>query len=94
MINRYMKENLYGAGGLVNQGLSAEIIAERWKLSRADLDTLSMASHQKAAAAARNGWLEGDRVMMESLLGFKRAGADAILTYFAPRAAAILNATR
>ncbi len=42
-------------------------------------------------AAARNGWLDGDRVMMESLLGFKRAGADAVLTYFAPRAAAILN---
>ena len=43
-------------------------------------------------AAARNGWLDGDRVMMESLLGFKRAGADAVLTYFAPRAAALLNA--
>jgi porphobilinogen synthase len=43
-------------------------------------------------AAARNGWLDGDRVMMETLVGFKRAGADAILTYFAPRAAAILNA--
>lgn len=43
-------------------------------------------------AAARNGWLDGDRVMMESLLGFKRAGADGILTYFAPRAARILNA--
>jgi len=43
-------------------------------------------------AAARNGWLDGDRVMMEALLAFKRAGADAVLTYFAPRAAAILNA--
>ncbi|MGE0700028.1 MAG: porphobilinogen synthase [Hyphomicrobiaceae bacterium] len=43
-------------------------------------------------AAARNGWLDGDRVMMEALLCFKRAGADGILTYFAPRAAAILNA--
>jgi porphobilinogen synthase len=43
-------------------------------------------------AAAGNGWLDGDRVMMESLIAFKRAGADAILTYFAPRAAAILNA--
>ena len=43
-------------------------------------------------AAARNGWLDGDRVMMEALLGFKRAGADAILTYFAPRAARLLNA--
>ena len=39
------------------------------------------------AAAANNGWLDGDRAMMESLLGFKRAGADGILTYFAPKAA-------
>jgi porphobilinogen synthase len=38
-------------------------------------------------AAAQNGWLDGDKAMMESLLAFKRAGANAILTYFAPRAA-------
>lgn len=38
-------------------------------------------------AAAQNGWLDGERVMMESLLAFKRAGCDGILTYFAPRAA-------
>ncbi len=42
-------------------------------------------------AAAQNGWLDGDRVMMESLMAFKRAGADGILTYFAPRAAEILR---
>jgi len=42
-------------------------------------------------AAAQNGWLDGERVMMETLLGFKRAGADAILTYFAPEAAKILR---
>jgi porphobilinogen synthase len=41
-------------------------------------------------AAAAQGWLDGDRVMMESLLSFKRAGADGILTYFAPRAAKAL----
>ncbi len=35
-------------------------------------------------AAARNGWLDLDRVMMESLLAFKRAGCDGVLTYFAP----------
>ncbi len=34
-------------------------------------------------AAARNGWLDGERAMMESLIAFKRAGADGILTYFA-----------
>lgn len=41
-------------------------------------------------AAAKNGWLDGDRVMMESLLAFKRAGASGILTYFALRAARLM----
>jgi porphobilinogen synthase len=45
-------------------------------------------------AAANNGWLDGDRAMMESLLAFKRAGADGVLTYFAPRAAERLKAER
>jgi porphobilinogen synthase len=35
-------------------------------------------------AAERNGWLDGERAMMESLTAFKRAGADGVLTYFAP----------
>ena len=38
-------------------------------------------------AAAQNGWLDGERAMMESLGAFKRAGADGVLTYFAPRVA-------
>jgi porphobilinogen synthase len=42
-------------------------------------------------AAARNGWLDGERAMMESLLAFKRAGADGVLTYFAVRAAEKLS---
>ena len=42
-------------------------------------------------AAAQNGWLDGDKVMMESLIAFKRAGADGILTYFAPMAAKLLK---
>jgi len=46
------------------------------------------------AAAANNGWIDGDRAMMESLLGFKRAGADGILTYFAPKAAERLKAEK
>lgn len=45
-------------------------------------------------AAAINGWLEHDAVMMESLLAFKRAGADGILTYFAMDAARLLAAQR
>ncbi len=42
-------------------------------------------------AAAQNGWIDGDAVMMESLMCIKRAGADGILTYFAKRAAKLLN---
>ncbi|THH38728.1 porphobilinogen synthase [Aliishimia ponticola] len=41
-------------------------------------------------AAAQNGWLDGDKVMMESLMAFKRAGCDGVLTYFAPAAAKLL----
>ena len=42
-------------------------------------------------AAANNGWLDRDAVVMESLLAFKRAGADAILTYFAEEVATVLH---
>ncbi len=42
-------------------------------------------------AAADNGWIDGQKVMLESLLAFKRAGCDGILTYFAPEVAEILN---
>lgn len=41
-------------------------------------------------AAAQNGWIDGEMVMMESLMAFKRAGCDGILTYFAPAAARFL----
>ena len=43
-------------------------------------------------AAAANGWLDGEAVMMESLLAFKRAGADGVLSYFALEAARLLKA--
>jgi porphobilinogen synthase len=42
-------------------------------------------------AAAQNGWLDGEKVMVESLTAFKRAGCDGILTYFAPAVARLLN---
>ena len=45
-------------------------------------------------AAANNGWLDGEKAMMESLISFKRAGADGVLTYFAPRAAEKLKGER
>ena len=42
-------------------------------------------------AAAENGWIDQDRSMMESMAAFKRAGADAVITYFAPQIATILH---
>jgi len=45
-------------------------------------------------AAEQNGWIDGERVMMESLVAIKRAGADMILTYFAKDAAKYLDKTR
>jgi porphobilinogen synthase len=44
--------------------------------------------------AANNGWIDGERAMMEALVAFKRAGADGVLTYFAPKAAEKLKAER
>jgi porphobilinogen synthase len=43
-------------------------------------------------AASRNGWLDGERAMMESLLSFKRAGAAGVLSYFAVQAARLIRA--
>jgi porphobilinogen synthase len=42
-------------------------------------------------AAAQNGWVDGDKAMMESLIAFKRAGASGVLSYFAPRVAEMLR---
>ncbi len=45
-------------------------------------------------AGAQNGWIDCEKVMMESLMAFKRAGCDGILTYFAPEAAQLLNGAK
>ncbi|QCO54884.1 porphobilinogen synthase [Pseudorhodobacter turbinis] len=42
-------------------------------------------------AAAANGWIDGEKIMLESLMAFRRAGCDGVLTYFAPRVARILQ---
>ncbi|OIQ32053.1 MAG: delta-aminolevulinic acid dehydratase [Alphaproteobacteria bacterium MedPE-SWcel] len=42
-------------------------------------------------AAAQNGWIDGEQVMLESLMAFRRAGCDGVLTYFAPQVARLLN---
>ncbi|MEM7710451.1 MAG: porphobilinogen synthase [Pseudomonadota bacterium] len=43
-------------------------------------------------AAAANGWIDGEKAMMESLMAFRRAGCDGVLTYFAPEAAGLIRA--
>ena len=59
---------------------------------------LPMAAYQVSGeylmikSAAADGWIDEEAVMMESLLGIKRAGADMILTYFAKTAARLLSA--
>src|SRR5690606_21943993 len=45
-------------------------------------------------AAAANGWIDGERAMLEVLTSIKRAGADRIVTYYAPKAAALLREAR
>jgi acetyl-CoA acyltransferase len=62
MITRYTDANLYGLGGLSSQGIAAEIVAERWQLSREVLDRFALTSHQRAAAATANGWFTNEIV--------------------------------
>ncbi len=60
-----------------------------------DIPTLSYqvsGEYAMMQAAIANGWLDGDRVILESLLAFKRAGAAGVLTYYAPMAARLLGA--
>jgi len=63
-------------------------IKERFDLPLVAYNVSGEYSMIKAAAA--KGWIDGDRVMMETLLGMKRAGADLIITYHAKEAAALL----
>ncbi|MGH3378172.1 MAG: thiolase family protein [Actinoallomurus sp.] len=51
----------YG-GGLVHQGISAELVAARWKIAREELDAYAAESHRRAAHATRQGWFAGDLV--------------------------------
>ena len=82
---------------MVKPGMPYLDIVRRVKddLRRADLRLPGESGeYAMIMAAAGNGWLDGDRAMMESLLAFKRAGADGMLTYFAPQAAEKLKAGR
>jgi acetyl-CoA acyltransferase len=65
MIERYQKANLYGRGGLVNQGLSAEEICKKWNLRREELDAFSLQSHKRAAEATEKGWFANEITPVE-----------------------------
>jgi acetyl-CoA acyltransferase len=62
MIERYQ-------GRLVPQGISAEMIAEQWHLSRTDLDEIAAASHERAARAAAQGWFADEIIPVETEAG-------------------------
>jgi acetyl-CoA acetyltransferase family protein len=57
-----MMERYAAVGGLVPQGISAELIADKWDLSRADLDAFSLESHRRAARALDEGRFENEIV--------------------------------
>lgn len=65
MIDRYVAANLYGRGGLVNQGLSAEEICKKWGLTRQQVDEFALQSHKRAAAATENGWFANEILPVE-----------------------------
>jgi acetyl-CoA acyltransferase len=54
-------------GGLVPQGISAELIAAKWELPRAELDRFALESHRRAAAATDAGWLAAETVPIDGL---------------------------
>lgn len=62
-----------------------------------EMSTLPIAAYNVSGeyamvkAAAQNGWIDNDKVILETLTCFRRAGADIILTYFAKEAAKLLN---
>ncbi len=68
LIEKYKKLNLYDRGGFVNQGIAAETIAQRWKISRRELDEFSVESHRRAAAATQKGHFKNEIVSLEVTL--------------------------
>lgn len=65
---RYADRESFGHHGLVNQGISAELIAERWGLSRDDLDAFALASQTRAAAARDSGRFDRELLPVERRL--------------------------
>ncbi len=72
-----------------------EAFANRLREKGADVvragETYEESMDAAETAAAQNGWIDGEKAMLESLMAFKRAGCAGILTYFAPAVAKLLN---
>ena len=71
-----------------------QMLSDDLKQAMRSGDAIKRSTIRMLMAAINNGWLDGDKVIMESLLAFKRAGADGILTYFALDIAKRLKETR
>lgn len=67
--------------------LSRHLLPRERGLRRPDLRLSGLGRIRDDPAAAQNGWIDGEKAMVESLMAFKRAGCDGILTYFAPAVA-------
>ncbi|HEX2042221.1 MAG TPA: thiolase family protein [Acidimicrobiales bacterium] len=73
-----MMQRYQPVGGLVPQGIAAELVAERWDLSREELDAYSLESHRRAARATAGGWFDGEivPVTVDTPRGKKELRAD------------------
>ena len=86
------ERGLYADEGIdldIQEGRGSAVTAQAVAAKSATFGYIDVTTMIKAAA--NNRWLDHDKVMMEALLGFKRAGADGVLTYFAVEAAKLLK---
>ncbi len=73
-MGRYVEEEHYGYKGLIPQGVSAEVIADRWGLTREDLDAFGLQSQQRAAQARDEGRFDGELVKVRAMPRDKETG--------------------
>jgi acetyl-CoA acetyltransferase family protein len=71
---RYADREAYGASGLVPQGISAELVVDRWKLTREELDAYGLQSHRRAAAARDEGRFDREIVPVQRRVRDRETG--------------------
>ena len=81
-------KNLEWIGYISSTGVYGDTQGE-WVDESSPLQPLTELNERRVEA--ENGWLDNDKIILESLMAFKRAGADGILTYLAPEAAKLLK---